>query len=167
MATTFTSETDTPPKEVVDEYPPVDENQDGGRKRRRRSDAGKPRGPRKRNKLAPQIARAFHLVSAALVAVDPYDALVIGSNADKLGAAWGPVLERYPRVMQAIASLEKGGAWGAAILTTAGVALPIIYHHRPTVLPEPLRGLAASMSEQYHSVMRSQRGPAPSDGAAA
>lgn len=144
-------------------------NPDAEPKRRKpRSDAGKPRGPRKKrsSKLAPQITRGLHLAAAALTAVDPYDAVVVAANAEKLGNAWGPVLERYPRVMQAIGNLEKGGVWGAAILTTASVALPILYHHNPQILPEPLRGMAAAMSSQYSSALAGSQPKPPSSGAA-
>lgn len=156
-------EKDTPPGDVK----PDDAAEREPKARKPRSDAGQPRGPRKRrtSKLAPNLSAAFHMAAAALVAIDPFDAVVIGANADKLANAWAPVIEKNPRLLAAIANLEKGGVWGAAILTTAGVVLPILAHHKPDILPEPLRGMASAMAMKYSGNGIATHAPAGGNGA--
>lgn len=135
--------------------PLVDE--DGTKKRRRtRSDAGKPRGPRggrRASSLAKKISSAVAMVAAGVATVDPFDSAIILHNADRLGNAWAPVVEQNPKIAAFFASLEKGGVWGNAVFSTMAVALPILLHHRPDILPTPLRAVAVSMIPQEVTAM--------------
>jgi len=129
-----------------------------GRVRKRRSDAGKPRGPRsggtrrvtkaRVTALAGKLSSGFNLVAAGLVSVDQYSALVVSQNAEKLGNAWAPVIAQNPRLVQVLDHLEKGGNLGAALLATGAVALPILVHHRPDWFPEHIRAVGRAMGPQ-------------------
>lgn len=152
--------TDTAPMKLKDDEPlitPLDnpfasasesEGEPAPKTRKPRSDAGKPRGPRgarrKVTGLSKKIEAAIAMVAAGVATVDSFDSAIILHNAERLGNAWAPVVETNPKVAQFFASLEKGGVWGAAIMSTAAVLLPILLHHRPDVLPMPLKVVAVS-----------------------
>lgn len=154
--------TDKPPTKVKDDDAPmestnpfitnvdegVDSSEPGEKKRRTRSDAGKPRGPRRgprSSTLAKKISAAFAMVAAGVATVDAFDSQIILHNADRLGNAWAPVVEQNPKIKAFFDSLEKGGVWGNAIFSTLAVALPITLNHRADLLPAPLRAVAMSM----------------------
>lgn len=134
--------------------------------RKTRSDAGRPRGPRKGRKtaLAGKITQAANMVAAGLAAVDMFDSLIVSHNAENIGKSWAPVVEQNPRVKQFFESLEKGGVWGAAIISAASVALPIIAHHMPGALPAPVQAIAhglipEAMREQMQGMSDASRNP--------
>lgn len=115
--------------------------------RKQRSDKGKPRGPRKKRSspLARKISEAVAMAAAGVATIDEFDSAILLANADRLGKSWAPVVDSSPRVKQFFESLERGGVWGAAIMSTACVALPIVANHAPELLPPPLRALAVSL----------------------
>jgi len=133
--------------------------EDEPKKRRTRSDAGKPRGPRRAraSTLSKKISAAVAMFAAGVAIVEPFDSAVILHNADKLGNAWAPVVEQNPKIAAFFNSLEKGGVWGNAVFSSLSVALPILLHHVPDRLPSPIRVLAASLiPPQIHAQMASQ-----------
>lgn len=139
--------------------------EDEPKTRKVRSDAGKPRGPRgsrRSGTLSKKISSAIAMVAAGVATVDPFDSAIILHNADRLGNAWAPVVEQNPRIKQFFESLEKGGVWGSAIFATMSVALPIVAHHMPHVLPPPLKMLAASMlpPDMLQKMAQTQQGHA-------
>lgn len=143
---------------LVSGDPFVPDDSSEPRKRRTRSDAGKPRGPRGRrsNPLSKKISAAVAMVAAGVATVDPFDSAVILHNADKLGNAWAPVVEQNPKIAAFFNSLEKGGVWGNAVFSTLSVALPIMLHHMPDKLPPAVRALAASLiPPEIHARMAS------------
>lgn len=162
--------TDVPPMIVEDEEdnplltktPDLDiPSEEAPRKRRKRSDAGQPRGPRGTRKrattLAKKITSGVHLVAAGLSQIDTFDAAIVAHNAERLGNAWAPVVENNPRIAALFANLEKGGVWGAAILSSLSVALPILLHHRPDLLPPAAKAVAFSMiPPEIHAQMAQQ-----------
>lgn len=160
-----------------DTVSPDDGAGDGGgilgkvRQRKRRSDAGQPRGPRSTSgprrsaskarvtSLAGRLASGVSLAAAGLATVDPYSAAVVGGNAEKLANAWAPVIANNPRIVAAINHLEKGGNIGAALLATGAVALPILVHHRPQWFPDHIRAVGRAMGPQVADPTMNGHGP--------
>lgn len=91
-------------------------------------------------RIKTRLTEWLNLAAAGITMRDPFDGLVIGMNADKLAEAYAPLIERDKRLQQLFAQLEKGGAYGAAITVTIGVAIPILVHHGK--LPDTLVPLA-------------------------
>lgn len=149
------------------------------RTRRRRSDAGKPRGARRAaagataaKVLGPTAIRRrleelANLAGGLLSLVEPHDGAVILANAEPLARAWAPIAERHPRVRAALVGLESGGVYGAAAVATLTVLLPILAHHR--LLPAPaaqLAGLAGVPGVRVPSPAPEPTSPAGAAGAA-
>lgn len=75
------------------------------------------------------IAETLRLVGGLAAIADPVDGSIILQNADTLAEAWAPIFDRHPRLKVALSGIEAGGIYGAAIVATASVALPILAHH--------------------------------------
>lgn len=90
--------------------------------------------PRIRARLAEFIATG----AAFITMREPFDGTMIHANADKIADAYAPLIERNRRLQLMMMQLEKGGAYGAAITVTIGLAIPILIHHgkiSETLLP--------------------------------
>jgi len=144
----------------ADTPPPAQTTLDGGaepleapndtppkRARRKRADAGKPRGSRARTVTAStatirkRLAEVFSMVGGVVSLLDAHDGRVILANAEPLADGWAKVAERHPRMRQALEGFEAGGVYGAAIVSTVMVVVPIMAHHR--MIPPNLLGAAA------------------------
>ncbi len=75
------------------------------------------------------IAGTVRLVGGLAALADPIDGAHIVNNADTLAEAWAPVFDRHPRLKVALTGIEAGGIYGAAIVATLTVALPILARH--------------------------------------
>jgi hypothetical protein len=81
------------------------------------------------SRIQGRLKEAISTVAAFASLREPFDGSIIFNNADKLAEAYAPLIERDKRLLQFFAQLEKGGAYGAAITVTIGVAIPILIHH--------------------------------------
>lgn len=103
----------------ADPPPPVVEDTAPRRTRRKRKDAGRPRGPAGpraarglgRAAIRSKLAELAKLVGGLTAFVDQYDGAVIMANADQLADAWAPIVERHPRLKVAISGIEQGGVY--------------------------------------------------------
>lgn len=154
------AEPDTFDADTIDPKPESMGERIIGRVRKKRSDAGKPRGTttgsaRRPSKakiaaLADKLAQGANLVAAGLMTVDPYSSTVVAHNAERLGNAWAPVIASNSRLARMINQLEQGGNIGAALLVTGSVALPILVHHRPQWFPSQVRAIGEALGPQAH-----------------
>lgn len=84
---------------------------------------------------------------AGMVAIrEPYDGQILAAGAPKLGETYAAVLEKHPKALAFLNQLETGGVYGAAVLATLSVALPLAAHHMGDGFPANLRPLAAILS---------------------
>src|ERR1700740_180684 len=103
----MTTFTDTPPKDT----PPRKINL-GGRKTGANptGQAGKPR--MSAASIKKRLKEVINLSAAAIAMKNPFDAMVIGGNAEKIATAYAPLIERNPHVRKMFEYLEGAGAYG-------------------------------------------------------
>lgn len=79
----------------------------------------------------------FALVFA--MAGDQHCAAVIAQGGPNLAKAWAEVARQNEGVMRVLEKMMQGGAWGGVIISTLGIALPIMEHHHllPAGIPNP------------------------------
>lgn len=51
------------------------------------------------------------------------------TNADKPARAWAKLAGQNEKVYNLLKAITTGGAWGEAMITTAGFVLPMLAHH--------------------------------------
>ncbi len=68
-------------------------------------------------------------LAGALAIVDPFDGACIALNSRQVANAWGALAEQNERVRRLLEAALSGGAWGAALLATLTMLLPILVHH--------------------------------------
>lgn len=128
--------TTTEPPAGEQTEPPEPPNDKPPRKvRKPRSDRGRSRTARSPRDATPAalrkgLAQIISTVGGLVMFIDAYDGQVIAQNAEPLADGWAKVAERHPRVRGALGAFENGGVYGAAIIATVTVAMPILAHHR-------------------------------------
>lgn len=109
-----------------------------------------------------RLTEIIRTVAGVIALRDPYSADVIGMNAERLGNAYSEVAAKHPKVLKAVEHFETGGVYGAAILATAGVVLPIgIYHGWISPNFIPLASIVSVEGTQMPVTRDVQESPGP------
>lgn len=99
--------------------------------------------PRPRsNSLEAKLGEFFGSFSLVFAATgDQYCAEIIAARAPALASSWAELAKQNASVRRVLESLMEGSAWGAVILSTLGVAVPIAKHHGLYNGPDPFSAI--------------------------
>lgn len=87
-----------------------------------------------------RLTEAIRITAAGIMTRQPYDGMIIGENAELIADAYAPLIERNKQIRKAFEYLEGAGTYGAAVMVTVGVAIPILVNHN--LIPESALALA-------------------------
>jgi hypothetical protein len=99
----------------------------------------------KNEKMRRELTSTLGLIGVGLMAVEPYDGLVVLDRAEATVDALMDVAEHNPRVRKVLESMIEVSVWGALGAAVAGMAAPIAAHHG--ILPIP----SDAMEKQFLS----------------
>lgn len=109
-----------------------------------------------------RITEIIRTMAGVIALRDPYSADVIGMNADRLGNAYSDVAAKHPKALKALQHFESGGVYGAALIATAGVVLPIgIYHGWISPNFIPLASIVSADGTQMPTTRQVEERPGP------
>lgn len=119
------------------------------------------RRPQGIRKIEESLTASFVTLGLGLSMVDLFDGQVIALNAERLARSWSDLAAQNATVRKYLERAMQGGAWGAAIGSTAMVAVPILVRHG--MAPVDLAVMAAGNGVRIPDVFQ-DAAPAPIPG---
>lgn len=103
-----------------------------------------------------------------MAAGDHYSAHIIATRSGHLAEAWSDLAKQNPAVKRVLEGMLQGGAWGAVIMSTGAVVVPILGHYGFLPPVDPWAGLygPAPVQQGVRARQMPPARPAPAQGPA-